>query len=242
MIRITLSVLLLATVLPANADWTGVGEAGLVSSSGNTETETGNAKLEFATEIDKWKHTAGLSGLYASTEGDKTAQRWGLYEQSDYNFGPKNFAFGAVSYEDDEFSGFAYQATVSGGLGRKFIQNDRTQLTGTAGVGYKFFEIEDTEDALGNVIAEGEKDSEAIFRGTLDFAHALTDTTSITNGFSVEAGSTNTFLVNELALSVKMSDKLALAVGFAVRHNTDAPDGFKSTDKLTTVNLVYQIK
>jgi putative salt-induced outer membrane protein len=41
---------------------------------------------------------------------------------------------------------------------------------------------------------------------------------------------------------VKMSDKLALAVGYAVRHNTDPPPAFKKTDTLTTVNLVYQIK
>jgi putative salt-induced outer membrane protein len=45
-----------------------------------------------------------------------------------------------------------------------------------------------------------------------------------------------------LALQVKMTDVLALAVGFSVRHNTDPPVGFEETDTLMTVNLVYEIK
>ena len=40
----------------------------------------------------------------------------------------------------------------------------------------------------------------------------------------------------------QMTDVLALAVGFSVRHNTDPPVGFEETDTLTTVNLVYEIK
>jgi putative salt-induced outer membrane protein len=39
-----------------------------------------------------------------------------------------------------------------------------------------------------------------------------------------------------------MTDVLALAVGFSVRHNTDPPVGFEETDTLMTVNLVYEIK
>lgn len=38
-----------------------------------------------------------------------------------------------------------------------------------------------------------------------------------------------------------MNTRLALAVGYAVRHNTDPSEGFEETDTLTTVNLVYEI-
>ena len=47
---------------------------------------------------------------------------------------------------------------------------------------------------------------------------------------------------NDLALQVKMTDVLALAVGYSVHHNTDPPAGFEKTDTLTTINLVYEIK
>jgi putative salt-induced outer membrane protein YdiY len=41
---------------------------------------------------------------------------------------------------------------------------------------------------------------------------------------------------------VKVTDVLALAVGYSVRHNTDPPAGFEKTDTLTTIYLVYELK
>ena len=72
--------------------------------------------------------------------------------------------------------------------------------------------------------------------------NAFTDTTKITNKFLVESGSDNTSVQNDLALAVSMTDKLALAVGYGVRYNSDPPPLAKSTDTLVTVNLVYNIK
>jgi putative salt-induced outer membrane protein len=51
----------------------------------------------------------------------------------------------------------------------------------------------------------------------------LTTTTSILEKFLVEAGSQNTFLQNDLALQVKINTRLALAVGYSVRDNTNPP-------------------
>ena len=238
-----LAAAVMLAAVPAHADWSGKGEAGLVIASGNTETKTANAKLQLANEIDKWKHQFGGAALYASSDPDgTTARRWEAFEQSDYNFSPRTFWFGAARYEDDQFSGFNYQATVSTGLGRKFIDTDVTKFTATAGVGYKFFETEDSFDDAGVLLAAGESDSDVVFRGTLDYDHKFTATTSLLDKFVVEAGADNTFLQNDLALQVKMTDVLALAVGYSVRHNTDPQVGFEKTDTLTTINLVYEIK
>ena len=227
----------------ARADWSGKGEAGLVIATGNTETETANAKFQLANEVDKWKHQFGGAALYASSDDEgTTAQRWEAFEQSDYNFSPRTFWFGAARYEDDEFSGFEYQAIVSTGIGRKFIDTDVTKFVGTAGVGYKVFETRDAFDDAGGLIEEGDTDNQVVFRGTLDYDHQLTPTTSVLDKFVVEAGADNTFLQNDLTLQVKMTDVLALAVGYSVRHNTDPPVGFEKTDTLTTINLVYELK
>jgi len=40
-------------------------------------------------------------------------------------------------------------------------------------------------------------------------------------------------------LQVAMSKKLALKVGYQVRHNSDVAPGLESTDQLITTNLVY---
>lgn len=228
--------------LPAHADWTGKAEAGLVIASGNTETETANAKFQLANTIDQWKHAFGAAALYASDDNVKSAQRWETFAQSDYNFTPKTFWFGAARYEQDDFSGFEYQAIASSGLGRKFINTETTRFTGTAGVGYKFFETRDSFTDAGVLIEPGDSDSAVVLRGTLDFEHKFNASTSLLNKFLVEAGDDNTFVQNELSVQVKMTDVLALAVGYSVRHNTDPPAGFEKTDTLTTVNLVYELK
>jgi putative salt-induced outer membrane protein YdiY len=36
-----------------------------------------------------------------------------------------------------------------------------------------------------------------------------------------------------------MTDRLALSVAHAVRHNSDVPDGVAKTDQLTTANIVF---
>ena len=36
-----------------------------------------------------------------------------------------------------------------------------------------------------------------------------------------------------------MSDKFSLSAGIGVRYNSDPPGGLKTTDTLTTLNLVY---
>jgi putative salt-induced outer membrane protein len=233
----------LFAISPAHADWSGKGEAGLVIATGNTETKTANANLLFANEVDKWKHQFGGTALYATSDPDgTTANRWELFEESDYNFSPRTFWFGAARYEDDEFSGFEYQAILSTGIGRKFIDSDITKFVGTAGVGYKRFETRDAFDDAGVLIEPGTTESEVVFRGTLDYDHKLTATSSLIDKFVVEAGSDNTFVQNDIALQVKMTNVLALAVGYSVRHNTDPPVGFEKTDTLTTINLVYEIK
>jgi putative salt-induced outer membrane protein len=231
-----------AAASPAMADWTGKAEAGLVLASGNTEAESANAKFQLANEVGQWKHQFGAAALYASDDVGTTAQRWDAFAQGDYNFSPRTFWFGAARYEDDRFSGFEFQATLSTGLGRKFIDSDRTKFVGTAGVGYKVFETRDAFDDTGVLIEPGSRESEIVFRGTLDYGHDFTETTSIVDKFIVEAGADNTYLQNDIALQVKMTDVLALAVGYTVKHNTDPPVGFEKTDTLTTVNLVYELK
>ena len=235
-----LSALLLAPM--ASAAWSGKGEAGVVFASGNTDTESGNANIEVSNEVGDWKHSAGFSALYASNDGVDTAKRWALFGGTERTFNPKTYGLAAFRYEDDEFSGFDSQTSLSLGVGRRFIDDDQTKFNGTAGVGFKVTESSDVRDATGALLVAGERENEAIFRGTLDFERKLTDTTSLINAFIVEGASSNTFAENDLSLKVKVNDRLALALGFVVRHNTDPPLGFGSTDKVTTVNLVYEIK
>ena len=218
----------------ASAELTGKGEAGLAIASGNSRSKTANAKVSIGWKTGSWENTFGLAGLYVRTDGLTTARRWEATEQTRYNLGGDGtFLFGGARYEKDRFSGFDHQGVVDAGVGHKFINSDTTKLSGQAGVGYKFSRTSATPS---------EKDSSLAGTAGLDFSHKLTTTTTLTDKFGAEIASGNKFLQNELGVAVKMSDRLALAVGYAVRHNTAPPAGFKKTDTLTTVNLVYEVK
>jgi len=216
----------------AEADWSGKGEGGIVFSRGNADNDNANLRLELARELDRWKHGFAVSALRASNDGDTTAERYGASWQSDFKLTERSFWFGGLRYEQDEFSGFDYQASATTGYGRKLIDTEATKLTGQIGAGYR---------RLKNSLT-GETAGDAVARGDLNLERVLTDTTSLTNRFSVESGSNNTLAINELALQVRMSEAFALSFGVGVRHNTDPPAGLEKTDTLTTVNLVYAIK
>lgn len=230
------------TPLVANAKWTAKGEAGLVSARGNTHTDSANAKFDIADELEKWKHAVGFSGVYAADEVGSTTQRWEVHQQSDYKYSPKTFAFESIRYEDDRFSGFAYQSTFALGIGHHFIATEKTKLDAQIGAGYK---VSETRDALaddGITIIPGERKSEAVGQVGVTFERVLTSTTKITDKLLTETGSDNTTVQNELSLQVKINASFALAAGYSVHYNTDPPAGFKSSDRLTTLNLVYELK
>jgi len=216
----------------ALADWNTKGEIGGSFASGNSETEAVNAALGFTGTYDQWTHTLGFAGNYGSDSGTTTAQRWEVRGQTQYLFTDRAYAFGAARYEDDRFSAYDFQTSLSGGLGYKIIDNDRTKFWVQGGPGYRFAEFNDT----------GESEDGVIFRGDLGLDHQFTETTKLVERFLVETGSDNTYLQNDLGLEVSINGTLALRLGYQVRHNTDVPAGTEKTDTLTTIGLIYETK
>jgi putative salt-induced outer membrane protein len=235
-------VLLMVSSGSAMAQWAAKGEAGLIVARGNTSTDTANAKVDVSREFTTWKHAAGLTGVYASDELGATSQRWEAREQSDYKFHPKGFWFGSTRYEEDRFSGVAYQATFGTGLGWRFFDSEATKLVAQLGAGYKVSETRETIDEDGVTFIPSERNKELIaqFGGT--FERQLTDTTKMIDKLLVEAGAQSTFVQNDLSLQIRIMNALALAAGYSVRYNNNPPDGFTATDTLTTLNLVYELK
>lgn len=223
--------------------FSGNGQAGYVMSRGNSDTDAANAKIDLFWLTPQWKHAFTLEGLYGKSAEVTSAERWDLRLQSDYTINTQWFAFGALAYQDDRFSGFQYQTSASGGLGYKFFDSSTTQLSAQLGVGYRLLRpetlIKDPESgAITNRIPL-ERDSEAVGTAGIDFTHQFNASTKLSDKMIAESGSSNISIKNDLALEVKMSKKLALAVGYSVLHNTKPADNVKRTDTITTLNVVY---
>jgi putative salt-induced outer membrane protein len=228
----------------AYAQWTGKAELGILLSDGNTEAKSANTKFDLKHEGEKWINTLFVGALYGENASFSTAERYEGKYQADFKINDRLSWFGALRGEQDRFSGFAYQATVSTGATYKFIDSPITKFQVSLGAGYRRLkdEILVKTDA-GEVIDRIEGITQGQPVGTLssEYEHNFTENTKITNKLLVESGSDNTALQNDLALQVSMTETLALAVGFGVRYNTDPPPLAEDTDMLTTVNLVYNI-
>jgi len=218
---------LFAAPLHAN-EWNGEGELGFTSTSGNTESDTLNAKLGVGTAHGAWKHNAKFNVLKASDSGVDSADSILFTEKSEYRFAEKTFAFGKLKHEEDKFSGFDHQSVVSLGLGHVFLETDIHTLEASVGIGYR-----DTEDDL------GVSESEGIVMGDLDYKYVISATAKFNQKLEIESGDTNTFSKSETFLKVVVNGNLSAKFGYEIKHNSDVPAGTDKTDTLTAVTLVY---
>jgi putative salt-induced outer membrane protein len=227
---------------PPQHVWTGKGQAGFVASQGNSEGKSANVALDMTYQADPWKHLFHLAGLYGDSAGIVSAERWDTLWQSNYDLTKNLFTFVQLHYTRDMFSGFQYQAAVSAGLGYKIFDTDALHLSLQAGAGYGELRPETLiKDDTGAVVTRNllPKEDSAIGTFGLNYAQNLTKTTTLTDKLQVEYGSINTLATNALALAVKISNKLAMSVGYMIQYNTSPPAGLKKQDTNETINLVY---
>jgi putative salt-induced outer membrane protein len=233
-------------VMPAaQAQWTGKAELGVMVADGNTESKSANTKFDLSHEGAKWKNNFSFAAQYGEDAEFQNAERYEARYQADWRITDRFSWFFGLRGEQDRFSGFAYQATVSTGATYKFVDSPTTRFDGSLGVGYKRFQPQiliksDAGEVLDRI--QGESEADPVATVGSNFEHSFTESTKITNKFLAELGSDNNSVQDDLALQVSMSEVLALAVGIGVRYNSDPPPLAESTDTLFTVNLVYNIK
>ena len=225
--------LLLTTPLSAaeqtsSASWKGEAELGFISTSGNTETETLNAKAKLVNERDKWKHTFIVEATRASDNDVVTAQRYFASGKTDYKYGDKSYIFGLLKYEDDRFSGYNYQASLVMGYGHKIIKREDLMLDAEVGAGTRQSELD-----------SGEKDDEAILYAGMDLDWKISKSTSFNEKLTVEAGDEATITKSVTALKSKINAKLASKITYTIKHVSEVPVGVEKTDKEIAVTLVY---
>ncbi|HVC17241.1 MAG TPA: DUF481 domain-containing protein [Rhodanobacter sp.] len=247
---------------PANTDasaanhggWSGSGEFGFASSTGNARSQNINTKLGLNQENDQWKNNFFLDALRSKsqqkvvdasgntlTRFNTTANRYDGGASVGLKLDPRSYIVGAARYEHDDFGANLWQGVVSLGYGYIALKDSRNELSFEIGPGYKKYRPADQAVAVNGVSVQQPQPtrSEMVARGQANYKYRLTENTSFEDTFLMEAGSKNTYLQNDAGLAVSMTRKLALKVGFQVRRNSDVLAGIKKTDTLTTTNLVY---
>ncbi len=227
---------LIATVSTGNASdpqvtdgsWKGDVELGIVTTTGNTETETINAKAKAVTEREKWRHTVFIESLNSSNNGNTTAERYVVNGQSDYKFGEHNYFFVMINYENARFSGYDYRVSEALGYGRRVI--GKTALT---------LDLEIGPGARQSKLNSGGSEDELTLRGAAKLAWKVSDTSTFTTDLSVDAGEDTTVTKSVTALTAQINGSLATKITYTIKNTSDVPVGVEKTDTETAVTLVY---
>lgn len=236
---------LLVVALESHAQelgWSGEGSLSAGTTSGNTETSDVGIGLKAARTTQLW--TTGIEAFadYAETDGLETKNRLFLAGQLDRQLTDRSYAFGRLSHERDEFSGFDSRSFLGGGLGYQVFDGEKTTWSLEGGPGLKIDEIGETTsvDEIGMPFAvPGETVESISFIAASNYAYAFNDAVRFTNDTDAIYAEESTQFVNTAALTAALIDAFSARVSFDVRHDTNPPAGFESTDTATRVSLVY---
>ncbi len=222
----------------AEERWAGNVEFGLAVTSGNTESETLNGRVDVEHARGPWIFEGFLAGVRAKSDDEISANRYELGGKLGHAFGERAYAFGSMRYERDDFGPNQHQVIASAGAGYRFVDSERSSLVGEIGPGTRWFQPANKHIGTPPVLIARGTETDSIIRGSLRFEHQLTPAARLTNALLAESGGGATQLRNDLALRVRMSERLALQASYQTRHATAVLQGIEKTDTLLTTNLV----
>ncbi|MCF8036485.1 MAG: DUF481 domain-containing protein [Desulfobacteraceae bacterium] len=218
--------------------WDAEAELGYLMTDGNTETQSMNFRFDITREVTRWKHNLHYESLFRSEtdedtgEEETTAQRFLVSAQSNYKFDARNSAFLMGRYEDDRFSGYDYQYTVTAGYSRIFVKTESMELSGEVGPGYRYSKIDD------DTVADNEE-KEAILHVGGFFEYSFNSAAVFTQKVIVETGEDKTITRSVTALKSQIAGSLAMKASYTLKHTSRVPPDTEKTDTETALTLVY---
>jgi putative salt-induced outer membrane protein len=230
-----------APLATAQDGWTGEGSFSAGYTTGNTETADLGLGLRLNREAGIWTFSAEAAADYGETDSIETKNRYFLAGEIDRQLGDKLFGFVRTSYEKDEFSGFDSRLFVGGGLGYLVLEGEPTSWSVQGGPGLKVDEVQPTVEMRNGVLTPvpGSTEQSVSVVGKSEFVHAFNDAVSLSNNTEILYASESTQIGNITALTATLTDAFSARFSFDVRHDTNPPSGFESTDTVTRASIVY---
>ncbi len=208
--------------------WQGSMSLGYLATTGNTNTRSLNGHALAGYKSGKWQDALSFQGINASQNGVTTAQSYELNGQSDYNFTDRDYVFGMADYLRDTFSGYRRRTSEILGYGRRLLSTATQQLDVEVGGGARQTHYTNATD-----------NSEFVERLAASYLWKFSGKSNFSENISVEHGANNTFTQSVTALTTNLKGSFALSVSYTVRHNSSVLSGFKNTDTITSISLVY---
>ncbi len=218
-----------ASAQAGDASWSGEAELGVVATSGNTETQTINAKAKAENERDQWRHKLALEALNTENGGATSAERYNFSGQSNYKLTERQSLFGIVTYENDRFSGYDSRTTEALGYGARVVAQENLKLDIEAGLGAR----------QSKLTVSGDTENEGVVHLAGNLAWDVSKTSHFTQELVSDIGEDSTVTKSVTALKTQINGSLAMKLSYTLKNTSKVPTGKEKTDTETAVTLVY---
>lgn len=209
--------------------WDGKISASAVMSSGNSENAAVGIAVDAARTSGAFKHNIKAFFDYGESNDITSQKRWGAAYKLDYNFTDHTYAYGRISFEEDEFSGFDYRLFSGAGLGHYFAKSEAFSWKIEGGPGYRYSPIDDTREIEKEFAAYAATEIDWLIREGIKFEQ----------DFSTTWTSPTTTFQSVTALTTQLWGDISTGLSFEYRHETDPPLGRDKTDTIAKASLIY---
>ena len=223
--------------------WTATVEGGIIATEGNTDTMNGNLRAELLRKTTEEVLRFYASADYAEQDDERTKHQ--VIVGSRYenrlgnpweNWGKDYFWYIGSEFEYDEFENLDLRATVAGGLGHYWIQEERMDLTTRLGLGYRHQSFRDGRTTDDPILDAG-LDFRWDIREWLRFTHAMVYNPSIE-----EFSDYRLTLDDAFSLPLAKSDKWRFKTGVRNEYNSRPAPGFDNLDSTYYANILVELK
>jgi putative salt-induced outer membrane protein YdiY len=228
-------------------------ELGFLFKSGNTKSGDIKAGFNLKHEKDQWLSLFSVNAIAKKLEeenaaGEKefntTDNKWDIAAQTNYSLEAdgKNYLYGSVAYQQDKFSGFVSQSSLSAGWGRKWHETKTTSFFADIGPGVTH-DVHRTEGVNGTpeYVAEN-SDTNAIIQAQALYTNKINDFVEFKQYLvakqALESGK-NSIYKSETSLTTKLIDSLQFKFALRVDYDTEVAAEYENTNTETSVTLVY---
>jgi len=234
----------IAEEIEVKPEYSASAELGFLYTTGNTKSADIKAGFNLQHEKDKWLSVIDFNILVkkletedatGSEEFETTDNKWDILAQTNYTIGEKdkNYLYGNFTHEQDKFSSFESQSSVSAGLGRHWYETEKSSLFTDVGPGVTYDVIDtDPSDENTNLILQAQLAYSYKFNEFVEFKQYLVAKQAVESG-------ENSFYKSESSITAQLIDALQLKFSIRIEHDTEVEAGFEDTNTETSMTLIY---
>jgi putative salt-induced outer membrane protein YdiY len=220
-------------------------EFGLIINKGNAENTAFKLKGNLYQDFTHWRNHFKFDGLYRedtdAESGEETvsAERYFVSMQGNYKIGEDNQSlFLYADYEDDEFSGKEYTATLALGYGTRLFEGRKNTVDFDIGPGLS---VTRTDDEIELSADEQRVQQGQLLRMALQWERKVSERTRFNQDVSIERSLSglNTRVFSETALVTQVLGGIGFKVAYTYRYNSMPEDDKLKRDSEVSATLIY---